>query len=303
MSQLAHLRQKIKSIQTTKKVTHALRLVSMSLYAKLEKQDATLKYYTKKVRGLFTEHLQYAPDWKNQVLLPNDLLDSNPLFIVVSSSRGLCGSLNSNLFRYLESSIFVKGQQKARYITVGAKAYKFIKEQAFGDIEYSYNELNSNNFITVADALVEKIINAPVHYSSVSLFGTERRSFVNQRPRKATIIPLIADQSKAVESSGIGATEERINNVADHDHDEEIIWEQSNEAILEVLSMGYLRCSIIDMLFQSLLSEYSARFLAMDSSTTNAEKFLERLTMQYNKARQAAITKEVSELSAGFVEQ
>lgn len=291
MSQLAHLRQKIKSIQTTKKVTHALRLVSMSLYSKLEKQDATLKYYTKTIRNLFTEHLQYAPDWKNQVLLPNDLLDSNPLFIVVSSSRGLCGSLNSNLFRYLESAIFVKEHQEARYITVGAKAHKFIKERAMGTIEYSYNELNSNNFITIADALVEKILNAPKHYSSVALFGTERRSFVHQNPRKATIIPIIADQKK---------TE---TNAKNQEENKEVIWEQSNEEILEVLSTGYLRCSIIDMLFQSLLSEYSARFLAMDSSTTNAEKFLERLTIQYNKARQASITKEVSELSAGFVEQ
>jgi F-type H+-transporting ATPase subunit gamma len=119
VSQLAYLRQKIKSIQTTKKVTHAIRLVSMSLYSKLEKQDNSLKYYTKTVRDLFKDHLQHAPEWKNPVLWPDDLLDTKPLFIVVSSSRGLCGSLNSNLFRYLETAIFVKEQKKVHFITIG----------------------------------------------------------------------------------------------------------------------------------------------------------------------------------------
>ncbi len=295
MSQLAYLRQKIKSIQTTKKVTHAIRLVSMSLYSKLEKQDATLKYYTQTVRNLFKDHLQYAPDWKNDVLLPNDLLDTKPLFIVVSSSRGLCGSLNSNLLRYLESAVFIKEHQKAQFITVGTKAHKFIKERNWGEITYSYNELNGNNFITIADSLVEKITNNQLHYSSVSLLGSERRSFFSQRPRKVTLIPLVIDQAKTQEQPIIDAP--------NHNHEEEIIWEQRNEDILEVLSIGYLRCSIIDMLFQSLLSEYAARFIAMDGSTTNAEKYLEQLTLQFNKARQAAITREVSELSAGFLGQ
>ncbi len=301
MSQLAHLRQKIKSIQTTKKVTHAIRLVSMSLYSKLEKQDATLKYYTTSLRNFFLEHLRYAPTWKNPTLQPDDLLDTNPLVIVISSSKGLCGSLNSNLFRQLEIAFSSKDHKKTNFITVGSKGNKFIKEQNWGPIEYSYNELNSNNFITIADALVEKICNAPRRYSSVSLFGTQRYSFFSQRPRKATIIPLTVAQTTAIVKQEEASGQENPKEVySNHDNDE-IIWEQSNEEILEVLSAGYLRCSLIDMLFQSLLSEYSARFLAMDSSTTNAEKYLERLTMQYNKARQAAITKEVSELSAGFL--
>lgn len=297
MSQLAHLRQKIKSIQTTKKVTHAIRLVSMSLYSKLERQDATLKYYTKTVRELFCDHLQYAPEWNNPVLVPQDLFDTNPLFIIVSSSRGLCGSLNSNLFRYLESAVFLKDQKKVSFITVGTKAHKFIKESGWGEVICNYAELNTNNFITVADSLVEKIVNAPVHYSSVSLLGSERRSFFSQRPRKMTLIPLSLEKPQPTSGEQVPGD---VTLGASQSHEEdEVIWEQQNEEILETLATGYLRCSLIDMLFQSLLAEYAARFLAMDNSTTNAEKYLEKLTLQYNKARQAAITKEVSELTAG----
>jgi F-type H+-transporting ATPase subunit gamma len=209
--------------------------------------------------------------------------------------------LNSNLFRYLETAIFVKEQKKVHFITIGTKAHKFIKESGWGDIICSYNELNSNNFITVADSLVERIINTPVRYSSVSLLGSERRSFFSQRPRKVTLVPLAFDQPKLTPHEQV--TKDSMVTVPSQSHEEEIIWEQRNEEILEVLSVGYLRCSIIDMLFQSLLSEYAARFLAMDNSTTNAEKYLDRLTLQYNKARQAAITKEVSELSAGCLGQ
>lgn len=299
MSQLAYLKQQIKAIQTTKKVTHALRLVSMSLYSKLEKQEKMLAYYTANIQDLFLELTKAVPHWRNGVLFPDDLFDSKPLFIIVATSKGLCGSLNSNFFRYLEQSVFLKENQAAHFITVGQKAYKVVKEKGWGEIIYSYNEFNSNSFITIADALIEKIIHGGTQYSSVSFFCNERRSFFLQRPYKSTLIPLSLDHhaNKPHDEFEHNEHKEEIH-ILDQD---DIIWEQSIENILDVLSISYVRSSIIRMLFQQLLAEYSARFLAMDSSTTNAEKLLEKLTLQYNKARQAAITKEVSELSAGFL--
>jgi F-type H+-transporting ATPase subunit gamma len=300
VSQLAYLRRKIKSVQTTKKVTHAIRLVSMSLYSKLEKQNDALQYYNKVVCDVFMDHLRAAPHWKSTVLFPDNSSHRAQLIIVVSSSRGLCGSLNSSLFRYVEAAISQEDQSIIpEFITVGTKAYKFIKEHNLGNIVCNYNELNSNNLITVIDSLVEMIMNASNNYSSVVIFGSERRSFFLQRPQKKILIPLIFDQQTKIPT--IKNENESVGEVAQKRYSEDVIFEQSNEEILDVLSIGYLRCSLIDTLFQSLLSEHAARFLAMDSSTTNAEKYLNRLTLQYNKARQTAITKEVSELTAGFL--
>lgn len=299
MLELARLKQQIKTIQTTKKVTHAIRLVSMSLYSKLEKQDATLKYYIKNVQDLFVDLTKTVPLWQNSILFPQDLFDTKPLFIIAATSKGLCGSLNSNLFRYLDQSIFLKDNQSSHFITLGQKAHKYVKDKGWDEIIGIYNEFNSSNFITIADALVERIVHGPVRYSSVSFFSNERKSFFTQRPYKLTLIPVVLEHQKDVLFEE--GEEEQAVGTHQFTETDDIIWEQHIEDVLDVLAVSYLRSSIISVLFQELLAEYSARFLAMDSSTTNAEKFLERLTLQYNKARQAAITKEVSELSAGFL--
>lgn len=264
----------------------------MSLYAKLEKQSSPLKYYSSGIKRMFAE-LSVGNQWKSSVLFPDDVLDSNPLIIIISTTKGLCGSLNSNLFKYIERSVFVEGHQVPRFVVIGQKAKKFISQKDWGSVLCSYNELNSGNYLTIADDLVERIMNSGVRYSSVVFYSNTLKNFFVQRPQKATLIPVSLNKSED-EGLGINNLQADLDSFAD-----EIIWEQSKEEILDYISIRYLRSFIINVLFQGLVSEYSARFLAMDSSNTNAEKILEKLTMQYNKMRQALITKEVSELSAG----
>jgi F-type H+-transporting ATPase subunit gamma len=293
VSHLAHLKQQIKSIQTTKKITHAVRLVSMSLYTKLEKQAVPLKMYTQSIKSIFGQLTSCASEWKNDIFFPGDVLDSNPLIIIVSTSKGLCGSFNTNLLRYLETSLFIEKQQVPRFITIGQKAIRFVKERNLGEIVSSYNELNSSNYHALTDDLVEKIIGGPVHYSSIVFYSNECRSFFLQKPRKVTLVPF----AREVESLESG---QRHQNSPVLITDDAIIWEQERTEVLDYLAVRYMKCSIMYMLFESLRAEYAARFLAMENSTNNAEKYLEKLTLQYNKLRQALITKEVSELSASF---
>jgi len=289
MSQLAPLRQKIRLIQTTKKITHAVRLVSMSFYNKLDKLNAPISTYAENVKSCFLDVLAHAPEWKSDLLFPDDAFDSRPLFIIISTSKGLCGSLNSNLIRYMESSLFIEKTQAPHFITIGQKATTFIKEKDFGEIICSYTEVNSHNFLTLADDLIDKVSNSGFRYSSVSFFSSVAKSFFAQMPSKFTLIPMSLDpimKQGVQEAEALEGTEP--------------IWEQTQEEILEHLSIRYLRSSIINILFQAIRAEHAARFLAMENSTNNAEKYLERLTLQFNKMRQALITKEVSELSASF---
>ncbi len=292
MSQLAQLKQKIKSIQATKKITHAVRLVSMSFYAKLDKQRDPLLVYMNNVRDLFF-YFANKSDWIDPVLFPDDVLDQRPLVIVVATSRGLCGSLNSNLFRYISKSLFFESHQEPEFVAIGQKAIKFIKQNNLGKIAYSYNELTLQNLTTITEDLLEKLFYEKKHYSSVAFFSNELRSFFVQRPIKTTIIPTCLDKDDLsdIQESGIEAIE----------YDDDIIFEQKTEELAKFLGSMYLRSVITKTLFQSLISERAARFSAMDSSCTNAEKILERLTIQYNKLRQALITKEVAELSSGLL--
>jgi F-type H+-transporting ATPase subunit gamma len=292
MAQLTQLRQKIKSIQTTKKITHAVRLVSMSLYNRMDKQDAPLKFYTQQIRHFFAKILAQNPTWQQPVLFPVDKTNANPLIIIIATSKGLCGSLNANLFRYTEATLRAENSQAPTVIAIGQRAIKFVREQSNGTVLCTYPELNSNNFIALADDLIDKIINAPKTYSSVTFFHNVAPSFFMQKPINNPLIPMRLDQLQQQSNDKNAADATELKPLPD------MIWEQPSVDILNHLALRYLRSSVIHLLFQSLRAEHAARFLAMENSTNNAGKYLDQLTLQMNKLRQSLITMEVAELSS-----
>ncbi|MCF7799435.1 F0F1 ATP synthase subunit gamma [Candidatus Babeliales bacterium] len=278
MSRLASIKQKILSIKTTKKITYAVRLASRSFYARLEKQQDILQHYKQSTSNLLMQLITEIPEWKHNILFPQDVLDSTPLIIVCSSTKGLCGSFNSNLFRYFTKVFFKEEHQTSKFITIGQRATKFVSENKFGEIIDSFPGLKVNNFVDITNKLHNKIIEAEIPFSSVVFYSNFLKNFFIQTPKKSSIIPLILDKESKKQEV-------------------DLIWEQDKEQILSHVATLYIKGKILDTLFQSLLSENAARFVAMDSATTNAESMLEKLTLQYNKARQTLITQEVAELS------
>ncbi len=285
MAKQIQLKQKIKSIQTTKKITNALRQVSMSMYSKLEHNSVAVRNYTEKLKTLFTELVCYDQSWQNPLLFPQSTTP-NPLIVVVATSKGLCGGLNSNLFKFLEKEIATKKYQNCKFITVGNKATNYIKENELGEIISNYHDFSPSNYISIASDLITKFMDAPTPFTSITFFYNESKSFFAQKPNKFQLVPLQVDPE--------------VKNRKAH---KDLIWEQNTNDTLDYLSVRYVKGQILFMLFQALISEYSARFVAMDNSTTNADKFIETVTLQYNKMRQAEITKEVSGLCAGFMDK
>ncbi|MBY0353057.1 F0F1 ATP synthase subunit gamma [Candidatus Babeliales bacterium] len=299
MSELVRLKQQIKSIQTTRKITHAVRLVSMSLYARFEKQNTGLGYYMDSIKRSLLDLAvgRLGIDWKNDLLFPEDILDSTPLYIIISSAKGLCGSFNSSLFRYIERSLFIEEHQSPRFIIVGQKAMRFINDKSWGDVICHYGELNSGNYISIANDLVNKIVTSKSVPSSIVFFNSFLKSFFIQEPRKTVFTPLSLEENFSKMTSTQNKNDESIDQkktTIDY------VWEQEPQDVLDSLAVSYIKVFVMNILFQSLLAEQAARFLAMDSATTNADKYLEKLILHYNKQRQSAITREVSELSAGM---
>ena len=289
MSQLVQLRRQIKSIQATKKVTHAVRLTSMSMYSKLESRFANMQQYASRTQDFLKTLTQYSDTLQIPALVPNKPLETNPLIIVISSSRGFCGGFNSALFRYMEKNFLETEKQQPSFISIGQKATKFFKDNSYGPSICNYNELNSQNFILIANDLVERILTQTPSYSSVIAFSNNPKNFFIQRPQKSILVPIPWEKEETHQDENV-----------QNDPDEMPILEQTLPEIINYLAISYLKTSIAEILFKSLRAEYSARFLAMDSSTNNAEKILEQLILQFNKQRQALITREVSELAAGF---
>jgi len=293
MSHLIQLKRRIRSIKTTEKITHAMRLISMSLYSKLDKGQLDVEYHEKIFKTLLLELLQQCPEWDNPIFFPTDLLDENPLFIVISATKGFCGGLNNILFRYLEEKLFIEEHQTPLFLTIGKKATDFVSDKKLGSIIATYHDLNSNNYPDIARSITKHIMKQCPSYSSVTIYSSVFKNFFIQRPQKTQSIPFQKERSDQPTTTIPLDQEESSVAYAQEQGDLleiEPIWEQDKITIINSVAKRYLDVHLTTILFQALICEYAARFVAMDNATTNAEKYLETLTLQFNRLRQALIT-------------
>jgi len=289
MAELIKLRRQIKSINTNRKITNAMRLISMSLYAKLEKKNLATIQYKNRIETIFVNAIKANPSWKNPIIMQNDLLDSNPLYIFIASTKGFCGSFNNNLIQHFKINFFKEEHQSIHFVTVGKKATTYIKDKPFGKMILSFDNLNLKNYVSICDEILQIITSAQAPYSSINVYSNSFVNFFIQKPQKISLTPI--NLKNLISQKEDKSKENQI---------DEIIWEGDQNKILDHLAIKYLRTQILHFLFQSLLAEQASRFVAMDAATTNADKILEKLTRNYNKSRQATITKELLELSSSF---
>ena len=284
MAQLIQMRQRIKAIDTIKKITHAMRLISMSNHSRLKGKGVPLTNYTTALHELFYTIKDQAPTWSNPILYPTAPVEKT-LVVLIGSQKGLCGSFNTSLFKHFEHSMTENQLHNVNYLAVGKKALEYLKTHPHtkkGVLLHSYPEFSSNSLFAIAHALMEEIVYTGKEYTNVTFISNATKTFFTQKPQAIQLIPFKSDHHETTES------------LQDYE------WEQSPAEILDMLAIQCTQASIQNILFQSLLAEQAARFLSMDSSTRNAENLLEATELQYNKLRQAKITKELTELIGSF---
>lgn len=285
MVQLVQLRNRIKAIETIKKITHAMRLISMSTHSRLKHKEEPLRTYNKIINDLFNKLQQEIPGWKHPILSPVNQTQST-LIILIGSSRGLCGGFDTALFNHYQHYKAQNPTLNCTIIAIGKRAINYCREHNIGPIISSFDELNAINLISISHTITQYIMVAQKPYTSVVILSNQFKTFFNQKPHTSILIPF--NQPQLDNTSKKGNTEE------------DYIWEQSAEEILDVLANQCINATIQYLLFQSLLAELAARFLSMDASTRNAQTLLEATMLDYNKLRQAKITKELAELSGNF---
>jgi F-type H+-transporting ATPase subunit gamma len=279
MAELIQLRQRIKAIETIKKITHAMRLIAMSSHSRLKNKQEPFTVYINNLKILFGRIQQAAPHWINPIMHPDVQENTRSLVILIGSQKGLCGNFNTTLFHQ-----FVKNTaQRTDVIVIGKKAIDFISTRHYGPIIAVYEKCSLQNLFAIAQSIMQEITQAQPIYTSVILHSNILQNFFTQKPHMTKIIPFVMPSS-----------EENNTQV------QEYLWEQSATTILDSLLQQYLETEIQYCLFQSLLAEQAARFISMDSSTRNAESLLDVSKLEYNKLRQAKITKELTELVSSF---
>lgn len=281
MAQLIQMRQQIHAIETIKKITHAMRLISISSHSQMTNKIIFIQNYKKELLNIINIlNAAKKPELSNNIINAHEKKIKKTLIILIGSQKGLTGTFNFSLFRIFEKQIHPEHSIDIDFITVGKKASDFLKKK-IQPIK-TYDTFTLQTLYKIAKEIFELIINSKYEYENIICFSNQPKSFFMQVPEKTIIFP-IANKN--------GSTE--INEL----EIESYIWEQPIQELYESVTKEYIYFNIQALLFDSLFAEQAARFNSMDSATKNAEDLLETLKRQYNKLRQAKITQEITEIS------
>jgi F-type H+-transporting ATPase subunit gamma len=278
------IRTKISSIKNTQKITRAMEMVAASKMRKTQTQMRATRPYAKKISQII-KHLAHAnPEYQHPYLVKRETKRIG--VIVISSDRGLCGGLNSNLFRKMISQFkqWDEGDIQVDVCSIGSKGATFLGRlsecQLLGQATKLGDKPNLEDIIGVIKIMLD-------HYeaNTIDALYVASNLFVNtmtQDPIIDKVLPIVADE-----------IDEELKGHWDY------IYEPDAKEVLDNLLIRYIESIVYQGLVENNACEQAARMVAMKSASDNAGKLIDELQLVYNKARQAAITQEISEIVAG----
>jgi len=284
MATLRDIQRRIKSVQSTQKITKAMKLVAAAKFRRAQERILEARPYAKKMNELLGSLVERAGDITRPLLARRDT--GRKRLVIVTADKGLCGAFNSNILR--ESLRFLRGADEASVtlIVVGKKARDFYRRRQFAiksellgfwdRLAYSHAQEIANG--VMRDYLAEEV-------DEVQLMYNEFRSVAVQRPVRQQLLPIQAD-AESDDKDDAGPSEEYI-------------YEPGPESILASLLPRHVTTQVYRALMESAAGEYGARMTAMESASKNAREMINVLTIQYNKARQERITKELLDIVGG----
>ena len=283
MAGAKEIRTQIASIKNTQKITKAMEMVAASKMRRAQDRMASSRPYAEKMQRVIA-HLSHAhPEYKHPYTLGREIKRVG--YIVVSSDRGLCGGLNNNLFRKLTQEI--KAHRNAGvevdFCTIGNKALNFFKRFG-GNVLAQVTHLGDSPHIEELIGTVKVMLDA-FNDGHIDRIYIAYNTFVNtmtQAPTVSQLVPIASEKP-----------DERL------EHHWDYIYEPDSKEVLDGLLVRYVESLVYQSVVENAACEQSARMVAMKSASDNAGSLIDELQLIYNKARQAAITQEISEIVGG----
>lgn len=300
MSQLIQMRQRIQAIETIKKVTHAMQLISMSLHTRLQKQTTSRELYCHNLLDM----LQIASQAKknNTSQMDNSIINSNKqLLIIIGAQKGLCGNFDAEILRFIDHNLNLKldavnsinpNLTVYEIISIGSKKITQELRKRNLNIIQEYPGLKINSLAAISREIFTFIIKNQASYLAITSFSNKSETFFINKPISTEIYPVAID----LNSSKHDKTKISRPDLSEIDY----IWDSPPQELYNYLLEQYLNYTVQSILFDSLLAEQAARFRSMDSANRNASELLEISYRDYNKLRQYKITKELIELSTAY---
>jgi len=282
MPSLKDIRKRIGSVKNTQQITKAMKMVAAARLRKAQEGIETLRPYSFRLRDVISE-LAFRADFADHPLLEQREPKKIEL-LILTSDRGLCGGFNANINRtagrYIKEN--EKGHENIVLDVVGRKGNEYFKRRETPIKNFFEDVLTQVNLET-ASTIAEKVMGDFLEgeLDAVYVVYNEFKSAITQEVVVEQLLPIVP------------ATYDDAANSAD------FIYEPTKDAVMDAVLPRHLTVQIYRMLLESLASEMGARMSAMDSATNNAGDLIDRLTLQYNRARQANITAELMEIISG----
>ena len=282
MSKGKEIRSQIKSIRNTQKITRAMEMVAGSKMRKAQDRMRMARPYADKMRNVIG-HLHYAhPEYRHPFVIERETKRIG--FIIITSDRGLCGGLNNNLLRTSIAAMRDWHEQNMEIdvCSIGAKGFTFLKRIGARIVSHVAH-LGDTPKLEKLIGVVKVMLDSYTTGEFGRLFIVYNR-FINtmsQRPVVEQLLPLAGEEEKELE------------------HYWDYIYEPDAHVVIDDLLRRYIDTLVYQGVIENLACEQSARMVAMKAASDNAGKLIDDLQLRYNKARQAAITQEISEIVGG----
>ena len=292
MPNLKHIKVRIKSIKSTQKITQAMKLVAASKVRKAQQRVLNSRPYTQKVTSFLLRAAAAISDFdKKEIPLMEKRGVKSIGIIVITSDRGLCGSYNANIVKKAAKRVLdlEKSNVTPKLILIGNKANNFFRRARVTILE-SFTQLPSVPTVEIANLIASCAESAFINKTvdQVEIIGTDFISMLRSTTYVKHFLPIQAEQESEQTSQSIKPM-----------LSSSILFEPSLEVVLASLIPLYLSNILYHALLEANCSELASRMNAMSSATKNAKELIEKLTIVYNKARQAGITQELTEIVGG----
>jgi len=282
MAGAKEIRTKIKSIQNTQKITKAMEMVAASKMRKAQDRMRAARPYAERMRRVL-DHMAHAhPEYRHPFVVARE--PKRIGYFVVSTDRGLCGGLNINLFRAAVASMREWHKQKVEVdlSVIGNKGLSFFKRMG-GNIVSEATHIGDTPGVAQLIGVVKVMLDSYLEGQVDRVFMVHN-DFVNTMTQKPVVEQLIPIQPSEDKELG---------------HHWDYIYEPDSKEVVDTLMTRYIESLVYQGVVENLACEQSARMVAMKSASDNAGNLIDELQLAYNKARQAAITQELSEIVGG----
>ena len=280
MANLKNIRSQIKSVTSIQKVTKAMKMVAAAKLRKSQDNMEKARPYSNRIKELIASLINDVDRNLLPLLNTSNEISSHG-FIIITADRGLAGSFNTNIIKQTELTINKIDKERAHLFCIGKKGYEYFKKRNYKIINY-YDDLwvnlNYNNLIKLGADISDKYSNQT--FGTLTIIYNYFKSTGSQEVILDTLLPLSFKKEDGMVLN-------------------DIIYEPSKIKIVESLVPKYFNTQIWQFLLESFASEQAARMLSMENATENAKDMINELNLEFNKARQSAITTEMLEIVGG----